>query len=163
MSFQTCKCVSCILMLIVVVIMLIIIINDWQISQVRAAARKISDAYKKQPDVFVAFHLNKSLSFPFTMICSDKHNTKMEGTMGDVVLGFGFGSWQILVRRQSQTCGHLLRPTFKRLTPLSWGTRLILRLILIYIATWAWRRQLGNFCSTKESKDSVLTKLSDLM
>ena len=59
--------------------------------------------------------------------------------MGDVVLGFGFGSWQILVRRQSQTCGHLLRPSFKRLTPLSSGTRLI----LIYVATWAWRRLLG--------------------
>ena len=55
-----------------------------------------------------------------------------EGTMGDVVLWFGFSSWQILVRRQSQTCEHLLRPTFKRLTPLSSGTRLI----LIYIATW---------------------------
>ena len=55
-----------------------------------------------------------------------------EGTMGDVVLGFGFNSWQILVRRQCQTCGHLLRPTFKRLTPLSSGTRLI----LIYVATW---------------------------
>ena len=52
--------------------------------------------------------------------------------MGDVVLGFGFSSWQILVRRQCQACGHLVRPTFKRLTPLSSGTRLI----LIYIATW---------------------------
>ena len=66
-----------------------------------------------------------------------------EGTMGDVDLGFGFSSWQILVRRQCQTCGHLLRPTFKRLTPLSSGTRLILKLILIYIVTLAWRRHLG--------------------